>query len=313
LKTGIFYHDLFGKHLEGYTHVESPQRYFAIMERLRGCSFSGDLEFVEAERAEIGWIKAVHDPGYVDGILAMEIDSPVVLDWGDTVATRDSQEAALFSAGAGVQAARSVLEGKLSNAFCLGRPPGHHAERDRAMGFCIFNNIAIAAEWLLSAGGLERVAIIDWDIHHGNGTERIFFEDDRVMYISLHQFPHYPGTGNYTTVGLGKGTGFTLNIPVGSGTGDSAYYNYFEDKIIPALDDFAPGFILISAGFDAHADDPLSGGMLSTDAFARMTGYLMDTAARHCSGRLVSLLEGGYDLDALADCAEKHVGAMLDI
>ncbi len=308
--TGIYHHDLFGKHLEGYGHIEGTSRYRAVMERLRDCPFTGSLEFVQAGPADPDVIKAVHDSRYVDEILSLEIDEAVILDWGDTVATPATPRAALHAAGAGVQAARDVLAGRFASAFCPVRPPGHHAEPDRAMGFCVFNNIAIAARWLTSEGGLERVAIIDWDIHHGNGTERIFIDDPSVLYVSLHQYPHYPGTGHFNMTGTGEGTGFTLNIPLGAGAGDGRYREEFEKRVIPALDSFVPGMILISAGFDAHADDPLSGAMLSTGMFAEMTGMIADAADRHCEGRIVSLLEGGYDLDALADSVEAHVGVL---
>ncbi len=308
---GYIYHDLFVKHLEGYTHVESPQRLTAIWEGVKASPVAGSLEFIEAEPAELSWIERVHDQEYVKGILSLEIDQAVVLDWGDTVATPASIDAALHAAGAGVQAARLVLDGKLSSAFCAVRPPGHHAERNRAMGFCIFNNIAVAAADLVEAQGLDRVAIVDWDVHHGNGTESIFIEDDRVQYISLHQFPPYPGTGHAETVGTGSGTGFNLNIPMGTGAGDSEYLEVFEKTVIPALDEFKPQFILMSAGFDGHGEDPLSGTILSSDFYGTMTTMLKGCAQRHCDGRIVSMLEGGYDLDALAESAERHIAALI--
>jgi acetoin utilization deacetylase AcuC-like enzyme len=305
--TGVIYHELFGKHLEGYQHVESTGRYLAVMDRLRNCDLTEQLSFIEAQPARREWIEAVHDQDFVNGILSMDVDSPVVLDWGDTVATKYTQQAAILSAGAGVQAAGKVLSGELDSVFCAVRPPGHHAESDRAMGFCIFNNIAIAAAWLLNEGGLDRVAIIDWDIHHGNGTERIFLEDERVLYVSIHQYPHYPGTGDANTVGIGKGTGFTLNIPVDSGSGDALYLDKFDDVVVPTLERFEPEFILISAGFDGHSADPLSGGLLTSGVFGEMTRRLIDVADRYCGGKIVSLMEGGYDLDALAESVEAHL------
>ena len=308
--TGVYYHELFGRHLEGYGHVESPARYRAVMERLRDCPFTDRLEFVEAVPADRDAITAVHESEYVDGILSLEIDRAVVLDQGDTVATPDTPRAALHAAGAAVQAAGDVLEGRFANAFCPVRPPGHHAESGRAMGFCLFNNIAIAARWLTGEAGLDRVAVIDWDVHHGNGTERIFLDDPRVLYVSLHQYPHYPGTGHHDTVGTGDGTGYTLNIPLGAGADDELYRGEFEQRILPALDRFEPRMILISAGFDAHIDDPLSGARLSTEMFAEMTVMLAGAADRHCGGRILSFLEGGYDLDALADSVEAHVGVL---
>jgi len=304
---GFIRHDLFLKHLEGYTHVECPERVKAIIERISKSPIAKDVTFIEAEPAERAWIERVHTSEYVRGILSLEIDEAVVLDWGDTVATPASIQAAVYAAGAGIQAAKLVLDGKITSAFCCVRPPGHHAEPDRAMGFCIFNNIAITAAHLTDALGLERVAIIDWDVHHGNGTEKIFIEDDRVLYISLHQFPHYPGTGRASTRGVGKGEGYTINLPMGAGAGDREYLAAFDERIVPALDDFKPQFILISAGFDAHEDDPLSSITLTTGAYGKMTELLRSSAERHCEGRIVSLLEGGYDLHALAESVEEHL------
>jgi acetoin utilization deacetylase AcuC-like enzyme len=308
---GFLRHELFIKHLAGYNHVESPQRVEAILERIQKSPVAPSLSFIEAEPAKIEWLERVHDSRYVKNILSLEIDEPVVLDWGDTVATKATPEAALHAAGAGVQAARLVLAGKISSAFCCVRPPGHHAERSRAMGFCIFNNIAVAAAHLVEAEGLERVAIVDWDVHHGNGTESMFIDDDRVLYVSLHQYPHYPGTGSADTIGTGKGQGYTIDLPMAAGAGDREYLAAFRDRIVPALDEFKPEFILISAGFDAHEDDPLSGMMLTTSAFRKMTELLKASAEKHCKGRIVSMLEGGYDIHALAESVEGHIVALV--
>ncbi len=308
--TGFVWHELFMKHLAGYTHVESPQRVEAILKRIRKSPVATSLRFIEAEPAKIEWLERVHDPEYVKAMLTLEIEDAVVLDWGDTVATKATPAAALHAAGAGVQAARLVLDGKISSAFCCVRPPGHHAERNRAMGFCIFNNIAVAAAHLIEAEGLKRVAIVDWDVHHGNGTERMFIDDNRVLYISLHQYPHYPGTGSAETMGTGKGQGYTINLPMGAGAGDREYLAAFRGRIIPTLDEFKPEFILISAGFDGHEDDPLSGTLLTTSAFRTMTVLLKASAEKHCKGRIVSMLEGGYDIQALAESVEEHVTAL---
>jgi acetoin utilization deacetylase AcuC-like enzyme len=310
--TGFFHHPLFEKHLENYTHVEQPERIKVIMQKIKSGPLADKLQFIEAQPAERAWIERVHDHEYVKGILSLEIDAAVVLDWGDTVATKATPQAALYAAGAGVMAARMVLEGKLSSAFCAVRPPGHHAEADRAMGFCIFNNIAIAAADLLDTGGLSRVAILDWDIHHGNGTERMFDDNPHLLYISLHQYPHYPGTGHAGAIGVGEGKGYTLNIPMGSSAGDDDYREAFDARIIPAIDDFKPDFILISAGFDGHVDDPLSGTRLSTAMFGEMTRMVRQAAKKHCAGRIVSLLEGGYNLSAMADSVEAHLQALID-
>lgn len=280
------------------------------MERLAACPFKDRLDLREAQPAERAWLTAVHDEEYVEDILSLEVEEALVLDWGDTVATRDTPAAALHAAGAAVQAARAVLCGELASAFCPVRPPGHHAERGRAMGFCVFNNIAVAAAWLLGEGGLSRVAIVDWDVHHGNGTERMFIDDPRVLYISLHQYPHYPGTGPHSMVGTGAGTGYNINIPLGPGAGDALYRDHLLRRVIPALERYAPEFILISAGFDAHAEDPLSGARVSSAMFGEMTGMISAAAGRLCEGKIVSLLEGGYDLKALADSVELHVGVL---
>jgi acetoin utilization deacetylase AcuC-like enzyme len=307
---GIVHHELFSKHLAGYSHPESPARYEAVMKRLRASPLTPSLRFIEAEPAKIEWIERVHDPDYVKGILALRIDEAVILDWGDTVATPATPAAALHAAGTGVQAARLVLAGEIPSAFCCVRPPGHHAERGRAMGFCIFNNIAVAAAHLLEGEGLARVAIVDWDVHHGNGTESMFIDDDRVLYISLHQYPHYPGTGSAETIGRGKGQGYNINLPMRGGSGDREYLAAFRERIIPALDEFGPEFVLISAGFDGHEDDPLSSTILTTSAYRTMTELVRASAEKHCRGRIVSFLEGGYDLRALADSVEEHLAAL---
>lgn len=270
------------------------------------------IEFIEAEPAERSWIELVHDPDYVETILSMKIDDPVTLDWGDTVATSATPLAALHAAGAGVQAVKLVLDGSYPVVFCAARPPGHHAEPNRAMGFCVFNNIAVAAAYLVNHTDIKRVAIVDWDVHHGNGTEKAFFEDDRVLYISLHQFPYYPGTGPSAMQGKGDGLGYNINIPMRAGSGNREYSRAFADKVIPAIDDFKPDFILISAGFDGHNYDPLAGMQLTTSAFGEMTRQIKDCADRHCEGRIVSFLEGGYDLEGLAECVEEHLTVLAE-
>jgi acetoin utilization deacetylase AcuC-like enzyme len=308
----FYTHDLFIRHLEGYGHIERPDRLAAILERVQTGSLAGRLTMVEPGPADRESICLVHDPKYVDDILSLTVKDVVVLDWGDTAATPASPKAALYAAGACVQAARAVMKGEYRSAFCAVRPPGHHAERDRAMGFCIFNNIAIAAADLLATQGVQRVAIVDWDVHHGNGTEKTFLEENRVLFISVHQFPHYPGSGDAAVTGRGKGDGYTLNIPLGAGAGDADFRAAFEHKVIPALNAFQPEIILISAGFDAHADDPLSETCASSGLFGELTRKVKACAETHCSGRIVSVLEGGYDLAALADSVEYHLLALAD-
>jgi acetoin utilization deacetylase AcuC-like enzyme len=307
---GLIRHKLFERHLENYPHVERPERLAAIMSRLRSGTLAARITLIDALPAQREWIELVHDHDYISGILSLSIKNAVILDWGDTVATAATPQAALHAAGAGVQAVNLVLDGAFHAVFCAVRPPGHHAERDRAMGFCIFNNIAIAAAYLISERDLSRVAIVDFDIHHGNGTERAFLEDNRVLYISLHQYPHYPGTGSADMTGVGSGKGYTLNIPMPAGAGDSEYAEAFRSIVVPALEQFNPQFLLISAGFDGHADDPLSDTSLSSGAYGEMTRQLRDVAEEHCDGRIVSMLEGGYNLDALAESVEQHLSVL---
>ena len=309
--TGFIHHDLFLKHLEDFPHSEKPERLSAIHDQIKKSGIADSLAFIEAQPAETKWIERVHDAEYVDDILGLIINDAVVLDWGDTIATPDTPQAAVHAAGAGMQAAKLVLDGKLSSAFCAVRPPGHHALRDQVMGFCLFNNIAVTAASLIDDHGLERVAIVDFDVHHGNGTERTFIEDDRVLFISLHQYPYYPGTGAADVIGNGRGRGYNLNIPMEAGAGDEEYRKAFEEKVIPGLDDFKPEFILISAGFDAHQKDPLAFINLSSEMFGTMTTMLRRSADNHCNGRIVSFLEGGYDLEALAESVEQHLIALM--
>ena len=300
-------HPLFAQHLQGYPHIERPERYDAVMKAANDQSLRGEVAHLEAVPVQREWLKLVHAPEYVARILSLDATTPQVLDWGDTVATEKTVAAAVHAAGAAVQAVQAVVAGDFSSAFCAVRPPGHHAESDHAMGFCIFNNIAIAAAYLIEIEGLQRVAVVDWDVHHGNGTEQAFAADRRVLYISLHQYPHYPGTGAAETVGVGDGRGFTLNIPMPGGSDDTDYLTAFDNQVLPALNEFRPEIILISAGFDAHRDDPLSDIRLTTSAFGAMTRRLKGVTTRHGAGRIVSLLEGGYNLTALHDSVLVHL------
>lgn len=311
-KIGFIYHPLFERHLEGYPHVECPERVKAIRERIVSSDIASQILFFEAEPAPVESVKTVHDSDYVEMILSLKIDKPRLLDMGDTVATAATPQAALHAAGAGIQAIKLVLNGTCSSVFCCVRPPGHHAEYDRAMGFCLFNNIAVAADHLLHETPISRVAIIDWDVHHGNGTENTFIESDRVLFISLHQYPHYPGSGHAGLGGWGRGIGYTINIPMAAGAGDREYLAAFDNTIVPALAKFGPEFILISAGFDAHRGDPLSNISLTTSAYYEMTRIVKKQARLHGRGRIVSLLEGGYNMDALAESAESHIRALIE-
>ena len=309
-RTGLVTSPIFLRHDTGPGHPERPARLRAVLERLQASGLAGELELGEAEAADPAWAEALHDPAHVAAMATAIRRGARALDAGDTAVSADSWKAALTAVGAAIGACDRVARGVWRNAFVAVRPPGHHAERDRAMGFCLLNNVAIAARYLQRERGLEKIAIVDWDVHHGNGTQHLFEDDPSVLFVSLHQFPHYPGTGAASERGTGAGEGFTLNCPMASGADDGDYLAAFEDRVLPAVESFDPDFVLVSAGFDAHRDDPLSGTRVSADGFRRMSRLLCELAEARCDGRLVSLLEGGYDLDALAASAEAHVGEL---
>jgi acetoin utilization deacetylase AcuC-like enzyme len=261
-------------------------------------------------RESMPWIVRVHSPAYVNFVRDICERGGGLLDQGDTLVSGGSFEAAIAAVDSVLTAADLLMAGKVDNAFCAVRPPGHHALPDRAMGFCVFANISILARYLQQHHGLAKVGIVDWDVHHGNGTQDIFYEDSSVLFISLHQFPLWPGTGRASERGRGAGEGFTINIPIAPGTSEAEYLARFEQCVLPAIDDFAPDVLLISAGFDAHRDDPLGGLRLTESGFACMTTQLRAVADRHCKGRIISCLEGGYNLDALQASVVAHVGAL---
>jgi acetoin utilization deacetylase AcuC-like enzyme len=311
--TGLVTHAFSARHDTGVGHPERAARVESVLERLRSCGLAADVEAFEAQACRIEDLVLVHDERYVRGVERAIEAGARVLDEGDTRVSADSFSAALRTAGGALEAVKRVQAGVWKNAFVAARPPGHHAERAEAMGFCVFNNAAVAAAHLVEHMGLERVAILDWDVHHGNGTQHIFERDPRVFYASLHQWPLYPGTGARTERGSGAGDGTTLNLPQSVGAGDREWLGAFDDELLPAFDDFKPQFVIVSAGFDAHVDDPLAETRLSTAAFATMTRRLVEWTRAHCDGKLVSVLEGGYDLKALADSVEAHVGELVAV
>jgi acetoin utilization deacetylase AcuC-like enzyme len=310
-RTGFVTHPDCGLHFAGPGHPERPERVAAIVERFADSGLLDELAEHAATAATADALTAVHSHEHVERVGLACARGRTMLDDGDTYVCAESHRAALLAAGGTLDALERVWSGRWDNAFVAVRPPGHHAEETHAMGFCLFNNVAVAARHARNVLGAARVAIVDWDVHHGNGTQHLFERDATVFYASLHQFPHYPGTGAARERGIGAGEGATLNLPQPAGSGDREWLAAFESELMPALEDFAPELVLISAGFDAHRDDPLSGTRVTEDGFRRMSQLLLDLARRHAQGRIVSVLEGGYDLNALASSAQVHVEELL--
>ena len=298
--------DRFAEHMTPPGHPESPERA-EVMDVVAAEWRSRGGEVVAPREASREQLARVHDAEHLRR-MAETNGSSVALD-SDTYTSPDTYEVALLSAGAAVDAVERVMGGSHKRALVLSRPPGHHAERDRAMGFCFYNNVAVAAAHARALGA-RRVAIIDYDVHHGNGTQHIFEADPNVLYISTHQSPYYPGTGAADEVGVGDGAGRTVNIPMELGSTDEDYRLVFEQVILPVLHQFEPELVLISAGFDAHERDPLGQMRVTTAGFVAMTTALRELAEARCGGRLVVVTEGGYDLRALGDCLRAVVDVM---
>ncbi|MBM4341352.1 MAG: histone deacetylase [Deltaproteobacteria bacterium] len=295
-RTGIVKDHRYLDHMMDPGHPESPERLRVIYKMLEEPEMKGFLEEVKPRSATHEELELIHTPAYIDQVAQTSGKPYFRLDM-DTSTCAKSYETALLAAGGLLELIKVVMEGKLNNGFALVRPPGHHAERDRAMGFCLFNNVAIGAEYAIKTFSLDRVLIVDWDVHHGNGTQNSFYEDPRVLYISTHRYGFfYPGTGSAQEVGKGKGLGFTVNVPFSTGAGDAEYGNIFETLIKPIALEYQPRLILVSAGFDTHYDDPLGGMEVTEKGFARMTQSLMEVAQTTAQGKLVITLEGGYDV-----------------
>jgi len=301
----IYTHPACTRHDPGPGHAERPLRLVAVTEALRE-SFP-DLDWHEAPRASRGQLLRVHDDALLALVLDTPVDGPMALD-PDTVLAPGSAEAALRAAGAGIAAVDAVMHGDVRRVFCAVRPPGHHATPSVAMGFCLFNNIAVAAAHACDKHGLSRVAVVDFDVHHGNGTQAIFDTDPRVMYLSSHQMPLYPDTGYANERGVGN----IVNAPLPPGCDGDAFRRIWREQLLPALESFRPQLLFISAGFDAHKRDPLAQVELDSEDFGWITRELLAIARRHGDGRVVSMLEGGYDLAALREASVAHVGALLE-
>lgn len=310
-KTGLVYHPAYLEHDMGAGHPESPHRLRAIMQQLERSGTAAQVTRIEPRKAEDEWITQIHSLSYVAALNRHQPTSGRVALDPDTSMSPGSLLAAYLAAGGTLAAVDAIMLGEVEHAFCAVRPPGHHAETARAMGFCLFNNVAIAARYAQKKHGLTRVLIVDWDVHHGNGTQHSFEGDPSILFFSTHQYPHYPGTGRASERGTGAGEGFTINVPMEAGDGDEEYHAIFLNVLLPAADAFKPEFVIISAGFDAHRDDPLASMGLTEAGYSDLTGLVAGIAKRHARGRLLSALEGGYNLTALAASVDAHLKALL--
>lgn len=311
--TGLLYDDVYLRHLSGNTgHPERPERLISIRQALDKAGLMQSLYPIHPRRVTEEELELVHKPSYI-ALVRRElanVEAPRELSTGDTLVSKDSLEAAEFAAGGVLNAVDAVMQGKVKNAFAAVRPPGHHATPTRGMGFCIFNNVAIAARYVQKKYGARRVLIVDWDYHHGNGTQETFYEDGSVFYFSTHHYGAYPGTGSTAETGAGNGAGKILNVPLPPGANDAQILEAFQTKLVPAARNFKPDFILISAGFDGMRNDLLGVFDITPAGFAAITRTVVGLSKELCQGRLVSVLEGGYRLDGLAESVLAHVKAL---
>jgi acetoin utilization deacetylase AcuC-like enzyme len=311
MKAAVVTGDVYAGHDTGEFAYENAGRLQAIQERLERDGLQSRLLAIGPRRAELKWIEAVHTPEYVEIVRRDTESGAEELSTGHTLISPKSYDVALWAAGGVLAGCDEVMARRAETAFCAIRPPGHHASAEAGMGFCIFNNAAVAARYLQKKHGLGRVLIADWDVHHGNGTQEIFYRDGTVFYFSTHQWPWYPWTGAARETGEGAGQGATLNVPLPAGSGDKELMEAFETLLRPAMDRFRPEFVLISAGFDSRTADPLGRFRVTDDGFRRLTEIMLAIARDHASGRLVSLLEGGYSLEGLASAVSAHIGTLL--
>ena len=311
-KTGFIYDEVYLEHLTSPGHPETPERLTAIVDGLKTSGLHGSLVHLTPKAASLERLHSIHTPAYVTRVWTSCQEGRSHLDSLDVPISARSYEAAVVAAGGVLTAVDSVVRGQVRNAFCAVRPPGHHATSDRAMGFCIFNNLAIGAKYVQQEYNLRKVLIVDWDVHHGNGTQEAFYEDPNVLYFSIHQQPLFPGTGSAGEKGRGTGLGLTINVPLRPGAGDGECLKAFDRQLRPAALSFGPDFVFISAGFDSHDGDTLGSMKVTTKGFAKMTDIVKDIAETCCDGRLVSVLEGGYQLDDLAASVEAHLRVLMN-
>ncbi|MBD3169144.1 MAG: histone deacetylase [candidate division Zixibacteria bacterium] len=312
MRTGLVCHSRYKEHDAGFGHPERAERLETLDRLFEEEPWNEKLVRVLPEPAEFRWIELAHSREYIELIehKCSRIVGTAYID-PDTGVCSKSLEIAKLAAGGVLTAIDEVMDGGIDNCFCAVRPPGHHAGIDYSKGFCLINNIAVGAKYLREKHNIDRVAIVDWDVHHGNGTQEIFYDDPRLLYISLHQYPFYPGTGAADDTGLGAGEGYTLNIPMPAASTNDDWLEAFEKIIVPSLDDYKPGFILISAGFDGHREDPLAFMGLTEDVYFYFTDILKEIAAKYSNDRIVSVLEGGYNLTALKVSVENHLKGLI--
>jgi acetoin utilization deacetylase AcuC-like enzyme len=313
-RTGFLYDDRYQEHLTGNYHPEVPDRLPAVYKGIQEAGLLEHLTLIKAVPADIKWIETVHDPQYIKRFeKACNSGSPI-FDSPDNQMCQATYQVALLAVGGVLEATRLVMEGELDNAFCAVRPPGHHAEASQAMGFCYFNNVAIAARYIQRQWDVQRVGIVDFDVHHGNGTQHIFERDPTVFYYSIHQHPTfaYPGTGREFETGKDAGHGYTKNSPMLPGHGDNEYQQILQRDLVPAFADFKPQVILVSSGFDGHIEDNMSDMKLTTEGFTWIIKLIVELAAEHAAGRLVSILEGGYSIRQLPELARNHIKVLMD-
>jgi len=300
-KTGIVKDTRYLDHIAEYPHVESPKRLTEVYAVLEKGDLSGKLMEVAPRMATHSELEWIHTTAYINQISSTKERPLTVLD-PDTYASSLTYDTAKLAVGGVFSILDSLFKGDISNGFALIRPPGHHAEADRAMGFCIFNNIALGAKYAMHIYGAKKALIVDWDLHHGNGTQNAFYKDPNVLYFSTHQFPYYPGSGNYNEVGEGEAKGYTVNVPLSPGQDDKVYMQIFRTVLSPIALSFKPDIILVSAGFDVYFDDPLGGMRVTPKGLALITKILLDLAGKLCDGKILFVLEGGYNLKGLQEC-----------
>ena len=313
-KTGFLYDERYLLHDTGPNHPEKPERLKAIYRGIKDAGLLSKLTLFQAEPADMKWIETIHSKEYIDRFETSCRSGITVFDYPDNQMCAKTFETAVLAVGGVIKAAQKVISGDLDNVFCAVRPPGHHAEHGSAMGFCYFNNVAIAARYLQIECHINRIAIVDIDVHHGNGTQHAFEEDPEIFYYSIHQHPTFafPGTGRAFESGNGPGTGATRNYPVLPGYGDNEYHGLIQRDLLPVLEHFGPEVILVSTGFDAHVDDDMSDITLSTQGYSRLMERIVALAELYAGGKVISVLEGGYCLERLPELAANHVKILLN-